>query len=179
MPFHEIHEAHALPSHGTYFVRGRGHGTYKRNASRFSQYTCPVAFPRRPAPQGKNPIDPRTGRISRCSVCDAITHWSPDCPENVCPIHTSQPRPTYFETSDTDPSLGGLPAAIPDSDIEAHETFYEIVLFQSDFDHPEHLRGLVAETWNPGVLDSGATKTVYLGICFSPQGYLLLSPAPK
>ena len=76
-----------------------------------------------------------------CSLCDAITHWSPDCPENVCPIHTSQPRPTYFETSDTDPLLGGLPAAIPDSDIEAHETFYEIVLFQSDFDYPERLCG--------------------------------------
>ena len=160
LPFHEIHEAHALPSQGTYFVRGRGRGTYKRNASRFSQYTPPVAFPRCPAPRGKNPIDPQTGRISRCSVCDAITHWSPDCPENVRPIHTSQPRPTYFETSDTDPSLGGLPVAIPDSDIEAHETFYEIVLFQSDFDHPERLRGLVAEPWNSGVLDSGATKTV-------------------
>ena len=56
--------------------------------------------------------------------------------------------------------MGGLPAAIPDSDTEDHETFYEIVLFQSDFNHLECLRGLVAKAWNSGVLNSGATKTV-------------------
>ena len=158
--FHKIHETHALPSQVTYFVRGRGRGTYKRNASHFSQCTRPVAFPRCLAPQGKIPIDPRTDKISRCSLCDAITHWSPDRPKNVLPIHTSQPCPTYFETSDTDPSLGGLPVAILDSDTEAHETFYETVIFQSDFNHPERLGGLVAEAWNSGVFDSGVTKTV-------------------
>ena len=44
--------------------------------------------------------------------------------------------------------------------IEAHETFYEIVVFQSDFDHPECLCGLAAEAWNYGVFDSGAKKTM-------------------
>ena len=50
--------------------------------------------------------------------------------------------------------------AILESDIEAHETFCETVLFQCDFYHPEHLGGLVAEAWNSGVIDSKATKTV-------------------
>ena len=36
----------------------------------------------------------------------------------------------------------------------------KIVLYQSDFDHPEQLKNLVSESWNSAVLDSDATNTV-------------------
>ena len=36
----------------------------------------------------------------------------------------------------------------------------EVVLYQSDFDHPEQLKTLVSESWNSAVLDSAATHTV-------------------
>ena len=38
---------------------------------------------------------------------------------------------------------------------------YEAILFQADFDHPSKLQGLLSESWNAAVLDSGASKTVY------------------
>ena len=43
-----------------------------------------------------------------------------------------------------------------------YDTLYtqEVVLYQSDFDHPEQLKTLVSESWNSAVLDSGATHTV-------------------
>ena len=41
-----------------------------------------------------------------------------------------------------------------------YHTYYEIVMFQSDYEHPSHLKGLVPEAWNCAVLDSRATKTV-------------------
>ena len=43
-----------------------------------------------------------------------------------------------------------------------YDTLYtlEVVLYQSDFDHPEQLKTLVSESWNAVVLDSGATNTV-------------------
>ena len=45
---------------------------------------------------------------------------------------------------------------------EKYDTLYtqEVVLYQSDFDHPEQLKTLVSESWNSAVLDSGATHTV-------------------
>ena len=36
----------------------------------------------------------------------------------------------------------------------------EIILFQSDYDHPDKLKNLSSETWNTALLDSGATNTV-------------------
>ena len=45
---------------------------------------------------------------------------------------------------------------------EKYGTLYtqEVVLYQSDFDHPEQLKTLVSESWNSAVLDSGTTNTV-------------------
>ena len=45
---------------------------------------------------------------------------------------------------------------------EKYDTLYtqEVVLYQSDFDHPEQLKTLVSETGNLAVLDSGTTNTV-------------------
>ena len=35
-----------------------------------------------------------------------------------------------------------------------------VVPYQSDYDHPNKLKNLVAESWNAAVLDRGASKTV-------------------
>ena len=43
----------------------------------------------------------------------------------------------------------------------------EVVLNQSDFDHPDKLKNLESETWNAAVLDSGATNTVASKIWFN------------
>ena len=45
---------------------------------------------------------------------------------------------------------------------EKYDTLYtkEVVLYQSDFDHPEQLKRLVSESENAAVLDSGVTNTV-------------------
>ena len=50
---------------------------------------------------------------------------------------------------------------------EKYDTLYtqEVVLYQSDFDHPEQLKTLVSESWNGAVLDSGATNTVAGKVC--------------
>ena len=40
------------------------------------------------------------------------------------------------------------------------ETFYQVTLFQSDFDEPRQLRGLTREAMNTAVLDCGAAGTV-------------------
>ena len=52
---------------------------------------------------------------------------------------------------------------------EKCDTYYtqEVVLYQSDFDHPDKLKNLVSETWNAAVLDSGATNTVAGKIWFN------------
>ena len=31
-------------------------------------------------PKGKNPLDSK-GNITRCSLCESINHWAPDCPD--------------------------------------------------------------------------------------------------
>ena len=36
----------------------------------------------------------------------------------------------------------------------------EAILIQADFDHPSELKGLLSESWNAAVLDSGGGKTV-------------------
>ena len=45
---------------------------------------------------------------------------------------------------------------------EKHNLFYkqEVILFQSDFDHPGQIKNSASESWNAAVLDSGATNTV-------------------
>ena len=50
----------------------------------------------------------------------------------------------------------------PDRDLEEHTTYAvnDIVLHQSDYDNPNELKSLVAETWNSVLLDCGASKTV-------------------
>ena len=44
---------------------------------------------------------------------------------------------------------------------ERYDTLYtQVVLYQSDLDHPEQLKTLVSDSWNSAVLDSGATNAV-------------------
>ena len=76
--------------------------------------------------KGKNPKD-KDGNYTRCTICESINHWTPNCPDNQ----------------------------------DHNNTFYnEIVLYQSDYDHPSKFLSLVDESRNAAVLDSGASKTV-------------------
>ena len=45
---------------------------------------------------------------------------------------------------------------------EKYDTLYtqEVLLCQSDFDHPRQFKTLVSEPWSAAVVDSGATNTV-------------------
>ena len=45
---------------------------------------------------------------------------------------------------------------------EKRDLYYtqEVILFQSDFNHPEWIKNLASKSWNAAVLDSGATNTV-------------------
>ena len=98
----------------------------------------PITF----AKKGRNPPDP-AGNTTRCVICDSVNHWANDCPDKR-PSRRS--RPTYMASH----------TSVPASDSMTDD----IVMFQSDFDHPSNLRTLVAESWNHAVLDSGASKTV-------------------
>ena len=48
----------------------------------------------------------------------------------------------------------------PPSAGQSDNSTNEIIMFQSDFDHPTNLSTLVSESWNHAILDSGASKTV-------------------
>ena len=48
----------------------------------------------------------------------------------------------------------------PDKGSGDFNTYYA-VLCQSDYDHPNKVKNLVAELWNAAFFDSGASKTVY------------------
>ena len=52
---------------------------------------------------------------------------------------------------------------------EKRDTYYtqKVVLYQSDFDHPDKLKNLVSETWNAAVLNKGATNLVAGKIWFN------------
>ena len=50
----------------------------------------------------------------------------------------------------------------PDKDKVEHKTYTadEIVLHQNDYDSPDELKFLMAESWSSALLDCGASKTV-------------------
>ena len=88
--------------------------------------------------RGRNPVD-RAGNVTRCAECQSINHWVNDCPDRV-----KKEKETYVSEECYDDS----------------ETFYQVTLFQSDFDEPRQLRGLTREAMNTAVLDCGAAGTV-------------------
>ena len=45
--------------------------------------TYPPQLQQRP-PKGKNSLDSK-GSITRCSLCESINHWAPDCPDKTDP----------------------------------------------------------------------------------------------
>ena len=96
------------------------------------------------ARKGHNPPGPQGNPIC-CIVCDSINNWANDCLDRRPPSRRSSH--TYMVSAP--PSAG--PSDNPTN---------EIIMFQSDFDHPTNLRTLVSELWNHAVLDSGASKTV-------------------
>lgn len=144
----------------TYFAGRHSNQDYQRYAQRRTQTNQQPMKRYSSVPSSKNPPS-RTGQISRCRICESIYHWAADCPDkkhqndnqrSMRPRNQPLPhRYVYFQEQEDDPSL---------YQVEEHDTYHKIILFQSDYDHPKHLPGLVAESWNAAVLDSGATKTV-------------------
>ena len=130
------------------------------------QSSPPVMYP--PAfsdcDQGWNPHN-KKGEITYCLYCHSINHYRKDCPDEHLYASGSfscryqppyQPSPTtlpvcktYLQEEETYDNFE------PDD----NDHFYKVVLFQTDY-NPGCLSGLIAKSWNSGVLDSGATKTV-------------------
>ena len=67
--------------------------------------------------KGKNPLD-QYGNISRCVECESINHWVSNCPDRI---------------------RSGQETYQLEEDPEDLETYYQITLFQSDYDEPQHL----------------------------------------
>ena len=134
--------------------------------------------------RGRNPVS-RTGNVSQCSICSSTYHWQAQCPERLRGSNTAferrpigsggqrvQTQPfhnsTFLGVEDQYPQSSATSAAYcPEQYFEGEypgegqlNDQFDIVLFQSDYDHPDNLRSLVSESWNAAVLDSGATKTV-------------------
>ena len=55
----------------------------------------------------------------------------------------------------------------PDNQNQNNTYYNEIVLYQTDYDHPSKLLSLVDESRNAAVLDSGVNKTVCGESCFN------------
>ena len=93
-----------------------------------------------------NPINAR-GNISSCAICRSIMHWAEQCP------HKSQS--TYLSTDNQEHSTNEeLSIGI------IYEAECDIILFQSDFDSPAQITGILSESFNNAVIDCGASKTV-------------------
>ena len=176
-PYQPFHNQRFLRQPFTPRPPTRGHFAPRYNQSQF-----------RGGPRHRNPFDHQRGNISQCVICGSQYHWANECPEKATrPIrqgaqnsgprypamrgtyfqstlddHTNEEYPTYYESSSQHQGYQELPPSQLDASQSnmLYDTYYEIVLFQSDYDHPSHLKGLVAEAWNCAVLDSGATKTV-------------------
>ena len=99
----------------------RGRGTSGGNPSR-------ADFKKK---KGKNPLNEK-GFVSRCSNCESINHWAPNCPDAQ-----------YF-TEECD-----------DTSSEHH-----ITLFQSAMIPESSMKIFVAESLSAAILDSGASSTV-------------------
>ena len=115
------------PSYGP-----RNQANYNPSASS-SNWRRTEPSPRKSFPntKGKNPLD-RDGLPTRCSFCQSINHWAPQCPD----------RPPLRNEHST------------------LLTENEIVLHQNNSNDPHELQSLVAETWSSALLDCGASKTV-------------------
>ena len=102
-----------------------------------------LTFPKK----GRNPVD-TWRQVTHCSLCDSVNHWAPECPDRPCQPKSNTNTAYFAETP-------------YDSDVlEINHATNDVILFQSDYDNPTQLRGLVAESWNHAVLDSGASATV-------------------
>ena len=176
LTLHDINEATCEENteHYTYFAGKQstpGNRRYSPSPRRFqNNQQAPRNYqqaPRNyPTPSGSDNRNPRTrdGTTSRCRICESIFHWAADCPdrrrfEHQRPVRPTVSAPSRYVYYQEQPSY-----STNDDDEEGFTAdgaaYHEIVLFQSDYDHPKQLPGLVAESWNAAVLDSGATKTV-------------------
>ena len=120
--------------------------------------------------QQMNPLNPM-GTISTCGICKSVMHWAAQCPHNTSNTYLSdmqleQQAPQY----PFDPYGEGCDQEVaPTLELEC-----EIVLFQTDFDYPTLISGLLAESFNHAVIDCGASKTV----CGKAWLHVLLETLP-
>ena len=127
--------------------RGRSRSNNRFNARRGYQRTFRGGAPQ-PYQQkkGTNPLD-QFGNVTTCIECKSINHWVDKCPDRK----QTKKEDVYFTETHDDERYEG------DSN---SETFYQITLLQADFDESKHMKNLVGESFNSGILDCGAAKTV-------------------
>ena len=82
--------------------------------------------------RGRNPVD-TNGQTTGCGICDSINHRARECPDQP-----HQSTSAYFTHATADPDV-----------LDINYVTDDVTLFQSDFDSPTHLQGLVAE---PGIM---------------------------
>ena len=106
----------------------------------------------------RNPLD-RFGKQTRCDLCESINHWADNCPDR--PNHDkdkpNHDKDTYlvhelllFTMTDTSDRT-----SVDSGDPCEHE-----IILHTNSDTPVQMKALVAETWNSGLLDCGASRTV-------------------
>ena len=72
------------------------------------------------------------GQVTRCSLCDSVNHWAPECPD----------RPHQPKSNTNTAYFAETPY---DSDVlEINCATNDVILFQSDYDNPTQLQDLVA-----------------------------------
>ena len=95
--------------------------------------------------RGRNPLD-NQGRTMTCHFCNSVNHLYNACPDRQSGV----PNRTFsLEQCQYEDTVDCMPV----------ETEQSIILFQSDYDHPNKLGGLLSQSWNSAVLDCGASRT--------------------
>ena len=124
------------------FTRGRGRQSYPRGSRGLGRQDSARGASRR-----HNPIDKKTGNISRCAICGSKFHWASKCPdayENTEKTYLSENQ--YVEC---------------DNFNEDEEVYLSLFIGYSDNSGSEtKLDGLVKDSLGSALLDSGCSKTV-------------------
>ena len=98
--------------------------------------------------QGTNPLD-QYGNISVCACCGSRYHWISKCSEK-------KNNATYYEELENAQSEDTQDCFEEDRE----ETYYQVTLYQEDYDTPGNKKSLMFESFNCAIIDCGASKTV-------------------
>ena len=148
----KVEDVHCAEDEEIYFNRQRN--VYNPNASfprRTFSSPSHTLYRNRPgtsAKKGRNPLD-HQGKIIKCHYCESINHLINACPDR-------QQHPSVNRTF----SLDDYSSENHGVNFSYDEAGHDLLLFQTYFDHPNLLEGLLPESWNCAVLDCGASKTV-------------------